>query len=404
MVTKEFHLAIRNLLNHFSDFAYLENSDALNLLLSKDEMLQPNQIVLFRNKIKKNISNLCPPENTPSLASEWRCFRILTLHYVNNMEMYDVAYEVGLSERQTYRELTKGINALTSILWNQYLKLQIGEEQGKGVDIAILDPNDLNLLQNELSNWNIHYELINLYQIIEQSYQLYEYSGNASIQGKIRYKNFVQNLEVRVDKILTKEGLYKILTMIENGDQKSEVWVKSRKLNDHFISLSISIKHYLPLDVNNWKIAEVYFTVQGLNHSLTELENETLIAINFPLMSQNKCLVIDDVLSVRTLIERMLDPYGIQVFGANNPQEALKLAQLMKPNFILLDILMPKVDGWQIIKMFKSKPETSAIPIFICSVLNEPVLSQAMGAAGLIRKPINRLELINTLQKASLIK
>ena len=100
----------------------------------------------------------------------------------------------------------------------------------------------------------------------------------------------------------------------------------------------------------------------------------------------------------------MLGSYGIQVFGADNYTSAINLIQLVKPDFILLDVLMPKMDGWQMIKNFKSNPDTANIPVIISSVLFEPELSQAVNAAGYIRKPINRLELIKTLQDLNLIK
>ena len=157
------------------------------------------------------------------------------------------------------------------------------------------------------------------------------------------------------------------------------------------------------MSYNNWEIAQLFYTIQGVNHKLSELPGQTTITIILPLMQQNSCLVIDDVVSVRRLIERMLGSYGIQVFGLDDAQQALTLAQLMKPDFILLDILMPKMDGWQMIKLLKSHPETSSIPVIICSVLYEPELSRAVGADAYIRKPINRLELIRTLQDLNII-
>jgi CheY-like chemotaxis protein len=99
-----------------------------------------------------------------------------------------------------------------------------------------------------------------------------------------------------------------------------------------------------------------------------------------------------------------LGSYAIQVFGADNFQDALELAQLMKPAFILLDILMPRMDGWQMIKSLKNNPATKDIPIIISSVLFEPELSKAEGAVAYIRKPINRLELIETLQSLDLLQ
>ena len=65
---------------------------------------------------------------------------------------------------------------------------------------------------------------------------------------------------------------------------------------------------------------------------------------------------------------------------------------------------MPKMDGWQMMTNIASNPDTNNIPVIICSVLYEPELSQAVGAKAYIRKPINRLELIDTLQNLDLIR
>jgi CheY-like chemotaxis protein len=61
------------------------------------------------------------------------------------------------------------------------------------------------------------------------------------------------------------------------------------------------------------------------------------------------------------------------------------------------------MDGWELIGNLKQSPETKSIPVIICSALNEPDLARAVGAAGYIRKPIDRLELIHTLLQAGLI-
>ena len=82
----------------------------------------------------------------------------------------------------------------------------------------------------------------------------------------------------------------------------------------------------------------------------------------------------------------MLGSYGIQVFGADNYDDASNLIQFIKPDFILLDILMPKMDGWQMMLRIASNPDTNNIPVIICSVLYEPELSQAVGAKAYIRE------------------
>jgi CheY-like chemotaxis protein len=399
----QFRSRIKDALNHLSDTAYLENGNLPALLLTEDEARQPNRVQLFRNKIGESIDLLRPPDEIPTNDAEWRCYRILSLRYLRGMDLYRIEDELGLSQRQVQRDLKKGLDALVVILWDQLqmldnLTTELENESGEAQDSS-----ELELIQEELKNWEITFDLFNLNQIIEQAVQLCESLLRKNLHEQVDHTNVDRNLNVRVDQILTKQGLYKVLGMVSSGAENTKILMQTRKLNDFFIELSIQFHHDPPLNLNNWQIAQLFFTIQGVNHNLVENAQDTTVSIILPLVQQKSCLVIDDVVSVRRLIERMLGSYGIQVFGSDDGEQALNLAQLMRPDFILLDILMPKMDGWQMVKTLKSNPETEAIPVIICSVLYEPELSQAVGAEGYIRKPINRLELIHTLTEIGVI-
>lgn len=398
-----FRNRIKDALNHLQDTAYLENGNLANLLLTAEEARQGNRIQLFRNKIADRMNLLRPPADIPENDSEWRCYRILTLRYLRGMELYRIEDELGLSQRQVQRDLKKGLDALVSILWDERQTLEKTENQVDSDEEEGAGFYDLELIRMELKNWEITFDLFNLSQIIEQALQLCESLLKKNLRSQVDSENVDKNVSVRVDQILTKQGLYKILGMVGEDAQNSTIRMQTRKLNDFFIELTFQFHHNQPLVFDNWQIAQLFFTIQGVNHTLVEDQSGTIISIILPLVQQNSCLVIDDVISVRRLIERMLGSYGIQVFGTDDGEYALNLAQLMKPDFILLDILMPKVDGWQMMKNLKSNPETSPIPVIICSVLHEPELSRAVGAEAYIRKPINRLELIHTLQEIGII-
>ena len=399
----QFRNTLKDILNHLADTAYLETSNLASVLLTDEESKGANRIQLLRNKISEGIDGLRPPEDIPVHVAEWRCYRILTLRYLRGLDLYRIQAELGLSQRQVQRDLKKGIDALASILWER--------TRGTGRDIATdeiaaevaSDSYDLDLIKKELKNWEITFDLSNLSHIIEQALQLCESLLKTDLRSRVDYAGVDQQINVRVDQILTKQGMYKILSMAGSGVQHATIVMQTRVLNEFFIELSIEFNHSQPLGYNNWEIAQLFYTIQGVNHKIVEHPGQTTITIVLPLTHQNSCLVVDDVVSVRRLIERMLGSYGIQVFGLDDAGQALTLAQLMKPDFILLDILMPKMDGWQLIKLLKSHPETAAIPVIICSVLYEPELSRAVGAEAYIRKPINRLELIRTLQEMNII-
>jgi len=90
MNKSEFRNNVKDLLNHLSDTAYLENSNLVNLFLSEEEARQTNRLHLLRNKISASIDLLRPPQEIPDNVAEWRCYRILTMRYLRGMELYRI--------------------------------------------------------------------------------------------------------------------------------------------------------------------------------------------------------------------------------------------------------------------------------------------------------------------------
>lgn len=103
----------------------------------------------------------------------------------------------------------------------------------------------------------------------------------------------------------------------------------------------------------------------------------------------NNVLVIDDDSSVRDLLERFLTRQGFGVNSAANADEGIQLAREMKPNVILLDIMMPVKDGWTALAELKADPELKDIPVIIISLVSNPELGLSLGADNCLHKPLN---------------
>lgn len=399
----EFRNIVKDILNHISDPAYLENHHLINTFIGDEASTQGGSIQALREIFRDGIDLLQPPADTPAIAPEWRCYKILTLRFLQLKEWHLIESDLGLSQRQVQRDLKKGLDALISILWDRYTKTGKNLTLKEDSENATVDTYDQELIKEELKNWEVTFNRVNLDNIIQQALQLCNSLLKADLNDRVNLAEIDNNLSVMIDSVLTKQGIYKILSMVGSRESDARVNIRTRKLNDFFYELSFEFNHSTPLLLDSWMTGKLFFTIQGLNQRLYESTEQTIISIVLPVQKQISCLVIDDVESVRRLIERMLGSYGIQVFGADNYDDALNLIQFIKPDFILLDILMPKMDGWQMMTNIASNPDTNNIPVIICSVLYEPELSQAVGAKAYIRKPINRLELIDTLQKLNLI-
>lgn len=119
----------------------------------------------------------------------------------------------------------------------------------------------------------------------------------------------------------------------------------------------------------------------------------------------NKILVIDDSLSVRKQVQAMLPKGNFQVLEAKDGQEGLKLINQERPNLIMLDFLMPKINGLEVYKQLQSKPELQKIPLVIMSGRREEVLEKIPEPAfnkyfEFILKPFEQKDLVAAIQSA----
>ncbi len=107
-----------------------------------------------------------------------------------------------------------------------------------------------------------------------------------------------------------------------------------------------------------------------------------------------KILVIDDNNHNRLLIRMILQKKGFLVVEAEGGKEGLKLAVEEKPDLIILDIMMPEIDGWEVMRKLKDNEETKDIPVLIFSAIDDPKNTEA---DGFISKPIDINKLISTV-------
>ena len=113
-------------------------------------------------------------------------------------------------------------------------------------------------------------------------------------------------------------------------------------------------------------------------------------------------LAIDDDPDVLDLMTEKLAGSGYTVVTAKTGDEGLRLAKDLRPDAITLDIMMPRLDGWQVLRNLKEAPETRNIPVVIVSILENKSLGFSLGAAEYLVKPVTRDRLLDVLDRLAL--
>ena len=119
-------------------------------------------------------------------------------------------------------------------------------------------------------------------------------------------------------------------------------------------------------------------------------------------MSKAKILVVDDDASSLELMEAMLVPNGYEIITANDGSKAVAIIIEKKPDLILLDIMMPGLDGYSTLAKIKENKVSSKIPVVMLTAMGFQLnkeLALRFGAVGYITKPVDLDELLKTISR-----
>ena len=106
--------------------------------------------------------------------------------------------------------------------------------------------------------------------------------------------------------------------------------------------------------------------------------------------SKGTVLVIDDEADAREIVTRQLSPVGFHVVSARTGQEGLSLAHELNPAVITLDVMMPDMDGWAVLRALKADPKLRDTPVVMLTMLENRMKAYSLGATDYLVKPIDR--------------
>jgi two-component system alkaline phosphatase synthesis response regulator PhoP len=119
-------------------------------------------------------------------------------------------------------------------------------------------------------------------------------------------------------------------------------------------------------------------------------------------MNERKVLVVDDEENIIQILEFSIEAEGYEVITASNGEEAIKKARKEQPNLIILDIMMPKVDGYEVCRVLKANPLTKKIPVILLTAKGREIdkrLGFEVGASDYIVKPFSPSKLIDKINE-----
>jgi CheY-like chemotaxis protein len=121
--------------------------------------------------------------------------------------------------------------------------------------------------------------------------------------------------------------------------------------------------------------------------------------IGLPVRQPMAVLAIDDNADTLRLLEHYTVGSPYRLVGTQDPEQALALAQDLQPQIIVLDVMMPQVDGWRLLGRLRQHPATSDVPIVVCTIMAQEELAFTLGASACLRKPVTQEQFLEALDR-----
>jgi len=355
----------------------------------------------LRRELLEGIAALKPGSRVPPESNAWRVYQVLCYRFEEQSSQEEVASQMAVSPRQVRRLEQTAIRALTSHLTAQH---GLSEDTGP---VPTDDPEPPAEHAQELDFLRKSYprETTDVYSLVDSALKTVEgmlkaaareiqldlppglppVRGQATTLRQVLLNLFLAAIRVRTQAVIALTG----------ASREKQVWI------------DVTVESPETGDRPGEDIGEFL----DLARRLAELSEGTLnflpptpyrilaVRLGLPIAEQIRVLFVDDNEDSLRLFARFLEGTRFLFSATRDPHRALALAEETGAQIIVLDIMLPDIDGWEMLGRIRTHPHLGGIPVVISTILPHESLAASLGAAGFLRKPVSREALLNTLTR-----
>ena len=407
-----FALQVRDALASLDDLTYLHGHPLALLLSDTGEPVSGD--ALHRLLVSAS-EGLTPPPSTPVTSPSLRHHKCLALRYLQGATPESVARQIGVSPRQARRDHLEAVQTLAMHLWDIYeRKRKSPLAQAKPlVERGDVDAEDLTAdtsLETELQHLGAgrHGGPVDLGEVLSDALAIV---GGLRTARNVKIESPAPTglPSVSLDRVILKQILVNVLGYVAEANPGSLVRLSASR-DGQMVSLKVGFENGSaaaePQDEDAAIQAEALLSTGrrileaqgGILHKSGHGNGPKALTLSFPTEQVATVLVIDDNPDVARLFRRFLRGRSYAVIQASTGARALQIVREEQPDVVTLDLLMPSVDGWDVLRQLRSAPETRTIPIIVCSILPDKEVALRAGATAFLAKPVTQSSLISTLE------
>jgi CheY-like chemotaxis protein len=385
---------VRHALTHLYDPDALRSSPLISMLgLTSHE----NARAALRDTLIAAIEELKPTPSVPVASRGWRIYRLLHCRYVQQMDQEQTADQIGLSVRHLRREQRVAVQTLAEML---------NKKHGCATVEARVERRGTTELEDELS-WLKTAASGQVAEVAEAFRAMLRLVSTLAESRRTRLEmpSLPSSPAVAVHPAALRQALISATTYVIRRTPRG--WVRfSLEERRTDVALTITGIAQQSLEASSDDTAaslDAARAILGMHQgSLSETEKTRVLSLTLalPLADSVDVLLVDDNADAAQLFQRYVYGTRYRLHATSQPGQVLDLLTTHPIKIVILDVMIPGTDGWEILWRLRERSSTSNLPVIVCTVLPERDLAMTLGAVAFLRKPVTREALLSSLEQA----
>jgi CheY-like chemotaxis protein len=360
----------------------------------------------LQHVLEDAISALKPKKGETPGSYAWETYELLSLRYLQQFSQKEVADQLGVSVSQMNRVQQKALETLAAYLWEKFKLANRVKDEGKTEQIAAETPEspapaDADLAwmavasREKVADLGVH--LQGALAIIQPFLAKYTVTLETPL--------LPVPIEVLVYPMALRQILLNLLAITIPLMATGRITLTIAR-PDKGVALHLDGHQFLGAAAvltedqkTNLDIAANLTRLSGGKLDFQSDENGIQVCLQLPVRASLPILVIDDNLDTLRLLQHYLADTRYRLVSTSDPQQAIPMAESSAAQAIVVDVMMPRIDGWTLLQKLHNHPVTANIPVIICSILRQEELAESLGASAYLRKPINQAEFLALLDR-----
>jgi CheY-like chemotaxis protein len=397
---RQYERELKNALSRLYDANY-QPSEALYELTGCEPQDGP---LAVQSAIVEAIERLRPPRDIPPSSRPREIYELLRNRFVLDLTLEETAERMHLSCSTTWRRQRAAVHALARALWGQgqaqpqsetrrVRRVGEGPVHPQATDWASQAERELASLREGKSDTECE-----LKEAIEDVLNLVD---ALSSQHDVRLKlgSVQPDLVTPIPASVLRQVLITAIGRLTRRASIKQITIFAR-LEDGNIVVTLTGPRSVQDDLTESELIRGMLAPKDVSVRARVDGDQVFLWAELPSIGEATVLVVDDNRDMMHFYRRATDGTSYRIVHVKEERRLFEVIETTAPDVIVLDIMLPEVDGWELLIRLYENPRTRRIPVIVCTVVRERDLALSLGAADYLLKPVRPSEFRQALDRA----